>query len=923
MKTLRSRKPSVAEQPVPFAPNPAVAPDLPSERQHELRKWNQTATKYPRHGCVHELFEAEAREHPLSEAVRYGRYEVLSYGQLNARANQLAHYMMAHGIRPGDSVAICLERSLDLIVAIVAILKTGAAYAPLSSRSPPNRLSSMLQDLCVTAVITSKRFRAGLEAATLGNGPRPQLICQESLGKRLDECATSNPAIRAPAEQVAYISFTSGSTGRPKGVCIPHRGIVRLVRNTYYASFGPGEVFLQLAPVSFDASLFEIWGSLLNGARLIMAPPQLPTFSELARLIQEAGVTTAWFTAGLFNQMVEEVPEVFNRLGQVLTGGEAASPFHIRKALAYLGSGRLINGYGPTENCTFTTTFTVPKNFDGTRPVPIGKPIANTTCYLLDRNLNPVPVGGAGELYAGGDGLAAGYLNRPDQTAQRFVTNPFCPGTRLYRTGDRARYLPDGNIEFLGRMDLQVKIRGFRVEPGEVESKLLQHPGVRQCVVVARADASGLKRLVAYVVSQDAPGDATQGLRSFLRRQLPDYMVPSFFVRLNRLPLNQNGKLDHAALPSPKIDSVAEAQPTHATGPYEAELQHLWQDLFELPSIRVTDNFFALGGHSLMAMRMAAEIEKRLTKGISVAAIFQNPTIRQLAARLRGDSSPTEPSPLIPLQPNGTRPPLILIHGAGGGMIWGYSNLARHLGKDQPVFAFKSRGLDGQNEPETICQLAGGYVRDLLLLQPNGPYYLGGYCFGGLVAYEMARKLEEQGRRTELLALFNTSPPNSSYTQFTWTPGSTWNFIRNLVLKAAYGFRRSPEQWRRFLAWRGHLLWKRLSARVWAAADLDPANADGWADLSGYTGTEQRLWQVHVKAWTTYQPQPYGGRLTLFRSPVHQLYSSFDHSCGWHELARGGVEVTVVPSGHDTILKEPQVKTVADGLSRALQNEIS
>lgn len=831
---------------------------------------------------------------------------------------------MANGVRPGNSVGICLERSLDLIVAILAVLKTGAAYAPLSLRSPANRLSSMLQDLCVPAVITRERFRARLAeaSAVASKGPGPQLISLESFAPWLERFASSDPEVPLAAEQVAYISFTSGSTGRPKGVCIPHRGIVRLVRNTNYARFGAREVFLQLAPVSFDASLFEIWGSLLNGGRLILAPPQLPTFSELAQVIRDAGVTTAWFTTGLFNQLVEEAPEVFESLNQVLTGGETASPFHVRKALSYLGDGRLINGYGPTENCTFTTTFTVPKNFDGTRPIPIGKPIANTTCYILDRNLRPVPVGEAGELYTGGDGLATGYLNRPDRTAQRFVNNPFCQGTRLYRTGDRASYLPDGNIEFLGRMDLQVKIRGFRVEPGEIESKLLQHPGVRQCVVAARADSSGLKRLVAYLVTNDAPSDGPQQWRSFLRGQLPDYMVPSCFVRLQRLPLNQNGKLDYAALPSPKVETVCEANAPKATGRYEAELQHLWEDLFDLRPIRVTDSFFALGGHSLLAMRLAAEIEKRFSKHISVATIFENPTIRQLAARVRSDSRPAEPSTLVPLQPDGTRPPLILVHGAGGGMFWGYSNLARHLGKDQPVLAFKSRGMEGEEEPETIRELASGYVRDLLLVQPNGPYYLGGYCFGGLVAYEMARKLEEQGRRIGLLALLNTSPPNSSYSQFTWTAGSTWKFIKNLVLKAAYGLPRSPEQWHRFLAWRARVVWKGLRARLGIGADLDPANADAWADLSRYTGMQKRLWQAHIKAWTTYQPQPLGGRVTLFRSPVHQLYSSFDHACGWRELAQGGVEVIMVPSGHDTILQEPQVKTVANKLSAALQRAV-
>lgn len=883
-----------------------------------IEEWNRTRTEYPRNSSVYDLFEREAQARPSREAVRCGT-NMLSYDQLNARANQLAHYLMAAGVRPRMTVGLCLERSLELIVAILGVLKTGAAYAPLSSRSPPNRLASMLEDLRVPAVVTCRHFTSKLAeaAASDSNKAAPQIVCLDAAWPEIESHPANNPVVRVRADDVAYISFTSGSTGRPKGVCVTHRGIVRLVRNTDYASFASTEVFLHLAPVSFDASLFEIWGSLLNGARLVLAPSQLPTMSELAQLIRDHGITTTWFTTGLFNQLVEEAPEVFSRLKQVLTGGEAASPFHIRKALGFIGDGRLINGYGPTENSTFTTTYTVPKNFDGARQVPIGKPIANTTCYILHRDLSPVQIGQPGELFAGGDGLTIGYLNRPERTAQRFVLNPFKPGTRLYRTGDKARYLPDGNIEFLGRMDLQVKIRGFRVEPGEIESKLLRHPAVRQCIVTARSDATGVKRLVAYLVTKADSGNPVQEWRSLLGRQVPDYMVPSFFVCLKRLPLTVNGKIDYAALPAPQPNASAKAHAAEPNDALEADLLRIWERVLDVRSIQLNDNFFTLGGHSLLAMRLVAEIEKRLDKKISLPAILENPTIQKIAKALRGELEPALHPNLVPLQPDGRRPPLVLVHGAGGGMFWGYSNLARCLGPAQPVFAFKSRGMEGFTEPETISELAASYVVELLRFQPSGPYYLGGYCFGGLVAYEMAHQLEQANQKVGLLALINTSPPNSGYTRFSWSPLSTCRFAANVLLKIIYGVPKSPEKFRQLIRSLGRLLWRRIATRSKSARLEDGAGE--WADLSSYTQQQQQLWQAHVNAWTSYRPQSYSGRVTLFRSPVHQLYCSFDRAYGWRELARGGVDVNLIPSGHDTILAQPHVAILGTALRHRLE----
>jgi amino acid adenylation domain-containing protein len=891
-----------------------------TERRQLLVEWNDTQTGYPRNRCVHELFEAQAAQSPEAVAVSFGELQ-LTYAELNARANQLAHYLARVGVRPGRVVGICAGRSLEMLVGLLAILKAGGAYAALDPASPKERLAYMLEDLRVPVVLTQHHLTGVLPDASARNAtfPPPLLIFLDADWQVIARENADNPHTETCAENLAYVSFTSGSTGRPKGVCVPHRGVVRLVKSTNYARFSSRDVFLQLAPVSFDASTFEIWGCLLNGARLVMLPPQTPSLSELAEAIQKHRVTTAWFTTGLFNQIIEEKPEGLKPLRQILTGGDVLSPPHIRKALSALVACRLINGYGPTENTTFTTCYPIPADFDGERSVPIGRPVSNTQCYVLDDRLQPVPIGVPGELYTGGDGLASGYLNQPEQTAKRFVPNPFQPGSRLYRTGDLVRYLADGNIEFLGRIDLQVKIRGFRVELGEIESMLLQHPGVRQCVVLARAEATGVKQLVAYVVPRKNPAPPAEDWQNFLRQLLPEYMVPALFVTLGELPLSANGKVDRPALPAPKPTSIIADGQIAPRDEVERGLQQLWEAILDVRPIGVRDKFFTLGGHSLLAVRLLARVEKKFGQKLSVATLFQNPTIEQLAVVLRGASSPNPGSTIVEIQPQGTKQPLLLVHGAGGGMFWGYSNLSRHLGLDQPVFAFESRGLNGQEEFESIEAMAQQYVTDLRSFQRHGPYYLGGYCFGGIVAYEMARQLQAQGEQVALLALINSSPPNSSYTRFRWTPASTFKFAKNFCVRGACSLVSTPNKPREYLRWKARFLGRRLRELLFRPrAEMPEASIDELVDLSQYPEDQRKLWHAHVRALINYHPQLYQGQVTLFHSPVHLLFCSFDPKYGWSELASGGVEVNPIPGDHETIMEEPHVHRLAEAIHASL-----
>ncbi|MDB6110672.1 MAG: amino acid adenylation protein, partial [Pedosphaera sp.] len=805
-----------------------------AERQQLLVEWNNTQAEYPRNRCVHELFEEQAAQTPHAVAVTFGGRQ-LTYAELNSRANQLAHYLARVGVRPGRLVGVCAERSLEMIIGLLGILKAGGAYASLDPASPKERLAWMLGDLRVPVLLTQRRLAEVLpEGSAHGPAfPPPIFIHLDADSHFLARENAANPQTGADAESLAYVSFTSGSTGRPKGVCVPHRGVVRLVSNTNCANFSPREVFLQLAPISFDASTFEIWGCLLNGGRLVMLPPAPPSLSELADAIEKHQVTTAWFTAGLFHQIIEENLESLKPLRQILAGGDVLSPPHIRKALSSLGSCRLINGYGPTENTTFTTCYPIPPNFDGAHSVPIGRPVANTQCYVLDAQLQPVPIGVPGELYTGGDGLAWGYLNQSEQTAEKFISNPFQPGTRLYKTGDLVRYLEDGNLEFLGRMDLQVKIRGFRVELGEIESTLFEHPAVRQCVVTARDDASGVKQLVAYVVPRKSPAPPAMEWQAFLRHRLPEYMVPPFFMTLKELPLSRNGKVDRPALPAPQPTSGDLDTHLAPRNEVERELQRLWELVLNVRPIGIRDKFFALGGHSLLAVRLLARIEKTFAKKLSVLTLFQHPTIEQLALVLRNTPGPEARSTIIEIQPHGARPPLMFVHGAGGGMFWGYNNLSRHLGEDQPVFAFESRALDGEEEFQSVEAMAGQYVADLKIFQPRGPYYLGGYCFGGVVAYEMARQLQAQGQKVGLLALINSNPPNSSYTRFRWTPVSTWRFARNVFIRSAYSLISTPEKRREFIRWKIQSLTRRLRRlRFRSDLEIPGETIDEMLDLS-------------------------------------------------------------------------------------------
>ena len=491
-----------------------------AERHQLLVEWNETTRSYPRDSCVHQLFETQVERSPEAVAVIFGEEE-LSYRELNTKANQLAHYLRKQGVGPETLVGIVLERSVELVVGLLAILKAGAAYVPFDPEYPSERLAFMIKDAGISMLLTQQHLLNALSGGGLLSSMKA--LCLDSEWARMLQEDEQNPVSGATTDNLAYVMYTSGSSGTPKGVAVPHRAVIRLVKENPYVKFGADEVFLLLAPISFDASTFELWGSLLNGARLVIMPPETPSWAELGETLRRYGVTTLWLTAGLFHLLVDERLEDLLGVRQLLAGGDVLSAEHVERYLAAAREGVLINGYGPTENTTFSCTYRMEAGWrlEGCS-VPIGRPIANTQVYVLDQKLELTPTGVAGELYLAGDGLARGYLRRPELTAERFVPHPYSadPGSRMYRTGDQVRWLADGTLEFLGRIDQQVKIRGFRIELGEIESVLAQHPDVRDVAVLAREDVTGDKRLVACLIAEPGTAPDIGHLRSWLESEV-------------------------------------------------------------------------------------------------------------------------------------------------------------------------------------------------------------------------------------------------------------------------------------------------------------------------------------------------------------------------------------------------------------------
>ncbi|MBB5429851.1 amino acid adenylation domain-containing protein, partial [Paraburkholderia sp. JPY158] len=614
-----------------------------------------TEAAYPSERCIHELFEAQVRRAPEAVALVHEN-ERLSYGELNARANRLAHHLIALGVRPGDRIATVLDRSVALVVAQLAILKTGGVYVPIDRGLPSARQEWLFAD-CAARLVLGQIDGDKLVEATI-----PVLAIEPLI---VGTGCSSDPRLALTAEAAAYVMYTSGSTGLPKGVLVPHRAVNRLVINNAYAKIEAGDRVAWAGNPAFDASTFEVWAPLLNGG-CIVAMQAVADPSSFARALKQHRVTSLFLTTALFNQFTSSIAPTLAQLKYLLCGGEPNDLRSFLRLLKEEGPVRLVHCYGPTETTSFATVYEINLSNETLRRIPIGRPISNTRVYLLDGHGAPVPFGAVGELYIGGAGVARGYLNRPELTAERFIASPFVEGDRLYRTGDLGRYLPDGNLEFLGRTDDQVKIRGYRIEPGEIAARLGEHAFVREAVVVARQNRAGDRHLIAYVVcAPEAQSDGLDGpelantLRAHLSARLPDYMVPSAFMRLAELPLTVNGKLDRKALPAPADDAYARSAYEAPQGAVETALAEIWAELLGLERVGRHDNFFELGGHSLLAVQVSSRLSQAVGVELPLSTLFARPVLGDLAASLGRPHEVTVPASLITEQSTAITPQML------------------------------------------------------------------------------------------------------------------------------------------------------------------------------------------------------------------------------------------------------------------------
>ena len=849
-------------------------PPLDKDAPLPPKNWSGGLSPYPRE-TMDALFERVCDRHPDHIAVEINDQRV-TYARLRKLVDTLAAELVHRGLKQGDPVGICLDRSIATQTAMLAVLKAGGCYVPFDLSYPEERIRYMLEDAKPRYMLTHKHLLPQLVACA----DRAVLLDNMGAAEDGEFAARPAPARHHGPDSPAYILYTSGSTGNPKGVVVPHRGVVRLVRDQNYMPFTADQVFLQMGNLCFDASTFEIWGALLNGARLVIQPQQKATLREIAEVLRKHKVTTVLFPTGLFNMLVDEQLDDLRGLRHLVTGGDTMSPAHARKALRTLGPSVLVNAYGPTENSVIVTCHAVDDETQLNASVPIGKPIANTEAYILDPAMRPVPIGVAGELYAGGDGVALGYWERPDLTAEKFVNDPFSgrPGARLYRTGDMARWRNDGTIEFLGRADTQVKLRGFRIELGEIENAMDPTRRLKDRVVICREDVPGDKQLVAYLVPKDHAlphEELVKDVREHLRLTLPDHMIPAAFVVLPSLPLNQSGKVDRKALPKPDHTApVLRAQHVAPRTGVEKELAIIWGSVLGIADVGVHDNFFDVGGHSLTGIQLLTRVEQRFHKAIPLKNLFVAPTIALMAELIQEKKTLPAFTHLVPVQPEGDRLPIFCVHGDEANNF-----LPKYLGPDQPFYAISHQGEDGKPiRLTTVEAMAEQFIREIRLVQPHGPYQLSGYSFGGIIAYEIAQQLRKAGEDVPVLVLFDTYDPKE------YIAVSKREAPLHLPLKAGVVRRMA-----KFFFDRGH----DLPVKLRHTYIIDTYN----------------------RAISEYEVMPYSGHITLLRTAD----SSGPADMGWGGLARGGVNVRAVSGNHYNMVKEPHVAIIAAELKQALE----
>jgi amino acid adenylation domain-containing protein len=865
------------------------------ERQKILREWNYTDSNYPQELCLHQLFEAKAAENPQAVAlVCQGEY--LTYGELEQKANQLARYLQGLGVRAETLVGVCLDRSLEMIVSLFGILKAGGAYLPLDPNYPIARLTYLLEDAGVEILLTQGKLLDRLPKTSA------KVIC---LDLDWQNIATSNNNLvsNVQSHNLAYAIYTSGSTGNPKGVEIEHRSVVNTLCDIEQRfKINSQDRILAISSLSFDLSVYDIFGVLGSGGTVIIPQPEnCPNPEHWLELIVQSKVTIWNSAPALMELLIDYIMTHKGKLPQslrlVLLSGDRINPNLVLQLQTLNPQLQIISLGGATEGSIWSIYYPILNLTDSAKTIPYGRPLNNQTFYILDQELQLLPIGATGELYIGGVGVARGYLHREQLTATKFIRDPFSNSAtaRLYKTGDLGRYLEDGNIEFLGRIDNQVKIRGVRVELGEIETTLLQYPEIKETLVAIASNDSEQINIVAYCVLKSKSINSRQ-LRDFLKTKLPEYAIPAAFVFVDALPLTPNGKVNRQALielPVNQIQLETENDFLPPQDRLEWQLSQIWSRILNVKPIGRDDNFFELGGNSLLALRLFEQIQSTFSKNLPLATLFQAPTIAQLASLILEQGWSASWSSLVSIQPHGSQSPLFFIHAIGGNVL-AYRTLAEALGTERPIYGLQARGLDGKQTPLTsIEEMASSYLEEIKLIQPQGPYFLAGHSFGGSIAFEMAQQLVRQGETVSVLALFDTYGPNDR---------DKATFLQRLLIHLNNLSRLSLREKLTYFTDRIEYILRSKVPWSWQQRYFQIAELM----LSPEQRLISRIGNINLEASQKYTPTVYEGKLTLFRAQVRRASVYFDPDGGWHGMALGGVEVYEVPGQHISMLLKPE-----------------
>jgi amino acid adenylation domain-containing protein len=897
--------------------------DLPflssEEEEQQISTWNNTARSFPSNSCLHHLFEEQVDRTPDATALRCGSIQ-LSYTELNQRADALARYLVSQGLPTESLVAVCLPRSPEMVVSLLAVLKAGGAYLPLDLSSPPRRLNAILKEAQPRLLITVSEWRELLPVGT-----ETSVLCLDGEWDEHEwsKAGSTVAVVNAPtvsADNLAYVIYTSGSTGQPKGAMITHRGVVNYLswcQSSYPLDEGSGAVVHS--PIGFDLTVTSLYGPLVSGGCVHLLEED-EGVEGLAKALDHPGETYSLVKLTPAHlEMLSRLISVESRVGTraMVIGGEALYGNDVKSWQERAPEVRLINEYGPTETVVGCCVFEVEAHSDVTSVVPIGRPIANTKLYILNEEMTLLPVGAKGELYIGGEGVGRGYLRKPEATADRYVPDRFSEagGGRLYRTGDLARYREDGAIEYLGRIDNQVKVRGYRIELGEIEAVLRGFDLIQEAIVIQKGESRESQRLVAYVVPK-GDGDLTiDAVRDYLKSELPAYMIPSAIMTIDMLPLTDNGKIDYRELPD-WDDETAQVRRSFVAPRNLVELHvaEIWQDVLNVRPIGATDNFFDLGGHSMLGLRVSARIFEEFGYDLPLSAFFEGGTVEHLASLIQNKTN-TRSSHLVTLQAGTSGPPIFFVHPIGGGVVC-YAYLARHLGADQRVYALQALEKD---DPHTQVEtMAAGYIEAMRQVEPNGPYLLGGWSFGAYVAFEMASQLKQAGQQVELLAILDNGAPGLNNSAPEDDPINSNDPVALARILESFANLKEPmpidEDHLRQLGADEQLLYIMAQAKKARIMPQELTLHQVKRSLHNF--------KSRVEAARSYAAQVYPGKITLFRcaetQPADTDVLAADPTWGWSRISSEPVELHMVAGSHESMVAEPDVLDAAAKLKECI-----